>query len=70
MLILTDLILTSGTGVRSIVIAVSLELGTRYKVASLDGSRLSLLRVGIKNCEYRGLLFISTYEPPIYGLGA
>lgn len=74
MLIPTDLILASGTGLRNIVIVVSLELGAS-QVTSVDGSRLQLMKTDCSPgehsaCGYRGLQFISIYEPHIYGIGA
>lgn len=76
MLIPTDLILASGTGLRSIVIVVvSLELGPGPGVASMDGSRLQWMKTDCSqgehsDYEYKGLLFISIYESHIYGFGA
>lgn len=67
--LLLILILTSGTGLRNIIIAACLDLGAGSRGASVDGNILSVLRVNIQNCEYRGLPPISIYESHIYGFG-
>lgn len=74
MLIPIDLNLASGTGLINIVIVVSLSWGPAPRVASVNGSRLQLMKTDCSPsehsaCRYRGLQFISIYEPHIYGIG-